>query len=61
VTGLSQLDVGISFVGGVGIVVIATMLDRVTRALARQDRESPWRIFSRGKRPEPGATEAKAG
>jgi hypothetical protein len=37
------------------------MLDRITRALARQDRESPWRIFSRGKRPEPGATEAKAG
>ncbi len=61
VTGLSQLNVGISFVGGVGIVVIAIMLDRITRALARQDRESPWRIFSRGKRPEPGATEAKAG
>ncbi|HEU4848774.1 MAG TPA: ABC transporter permease subunit, partial [Rubrobacteraceae bacterium] len=32
VTGLSQLNVGISFVGGVGIVVIAIMLDRVTRA-----------------------------
>src|SRR3712207_4087122 len=61
VTGLSQLNVGISFVGGVGIVVIAIMLDRITRALARQDRESPWRIFSRGKRPESGATEAKAG
>ena len=37
VTGLSQLNVGISFVGGVGIVVIAIMLDRITRALARQD------------------------
>jgi glycine betaine/proline transport system permease protein len=61
VTGLSQLDVGISFVGGVGIVVIAIMLDRITRALGRQDREGPWRIFSRGKSPEPGATEGKAG
>ena len=61
VTGLSQLDVGISFVGGVGIVVIAIMLDRITRALARRDRESAWRIFSRGKKSEPGTTEGKAG
>jgi glycine betaine/proline transport system permease protein len=36
VTGLSQLNVGISFVGGVGIVVIAIMLDRVTRAMTRR-------------------------
>ena len=62
VTGLSQLNVGLSFVGGVGIVVIAIMLDRVTRALARRDRESPWKIFSRGKKkPEPDAAEGKAG
>src|SRR5918997_6741237 len=48
VTGLSQLDVGISFVGGVGIVVIAIMLDRITRALARQDGGGGARkIFSR--------------
>ena len=59
VAGLSQLDVGVSFVGGVGIVVIAIMLDRITRAMARRDRESAWRIFSRGKRPESGATEGK--
>ncbi len=61
VTGLSQLNVGTSFVGGVGIVVIAIVLDRVTRALARRDRESPLKIFSRGKRPEPDAAEGKAG
>jgi glycine betaine/proline transport system permease protein len=36
VTGLSQLNVGISFVGGVGIVIIAIMLDRVTRGLERK-------------------------
>jgi glycine betaine/proline transport system permease protein len=59
VAGLSQLDVGVSFVGGVGIVVIAIMLDRITRAMARSDRESAWRVFSRGKRPESGATEGK--
>jgi glycine betaine/proline transport system permease protein len=61
VAGLSQLDVGVSFVGGVGIVVIAIMLDRITRALGRRDRESPLKILSRGKRSEPGATEGKAG
>jgi glycine betaine/proline transport system permease protein len=59
VAGLSQLDVGVSFVGGVGIVVIAIMLDRITRAMARRDKESAWRIFSRGKRPESGATGGK--
>jgi glycine betaine/proline transport system permease protein len=61
VTGLSQLNVGISFVGGVGIVVIAIMLDRVTRALARRDRGGGPKIFSRGKRPEPGAVDGEAG
>ena len=57
VTGLSQLDVGTSFVGGVGIVVIAIMLDRVTRALARSG--GP-KIFSRGKGSDEGAPEGKA-
>ena len=62
VTGLSQLNVGTSFVGGVGIVVIAIMLDRVTRAMAdKKDRQGVSRIFSRRKRPEPGAAEGKAG
>src|ERR687898_3650982 len=60
VTGLSQLNVGISFVGGVGIVVIAIMLDRVTRAMTRGDRKSPWRFFSRGKKPEPDAAGGEA-
>jgi glycine betaine/proline transport system permease protein len=64
VTGLSQLDVGVSFVGGVGIVVIAIMLDRITRALAkRRDREGTTGIFSRGKRSsrDSVAAEAKTG
>jgi glycine betaine/proline transport system permease protein len=59
VLGLGQLDVGISFVGGLGIVVIAIMLDRITRALARRDRKSAWRIFSRGKGPGSDASEGK--
>ena len=49
VTGLSQLNVGTSFVGGVGIVVIAIMLDRVTRALASREKGGAPSIFSRGK------------
>lgn len=57
VTGLSQLNVGTSFVGGVGIVVIAIMLDRVTRALARSG--GP-KILSRGKGSGEGASEGKA-
>jgi glycine betaine/proline transport system permease protein len=36
VSGLTQLDVGAAFVGGVGIVIIAIMLDRVTRGLERR-------------------------
>jgi glycine betaine/proline transport system permease protein len=35
VLGLQQLDVGRAFVGGVGIVIIAIYLDRVTRGLGR--------------------------
>src|SRR5215208_6907255 len=50
VTGLSQLNVGISFVGGVGIVVIAIMLDRITRAMTRGEKGGASKIFSRGKR-----------
>ena len=36
VRGLSQLDVGKAFIGGVGIVIIAIYLDRVTRNLGRR-------------------------
>ncbi len=36
VAGLGQLDVGAAFVGGLGIVVIAIMLDRVTRGLEKR-------------------------
>lgn len=60
VTGLSQLDVGISFVGGVGIVVIAIMLDRITRAMAKQDGGGGPRIFSRRKDTGTGAPEGEA-
>ncbi len=36
VVGLGNLDVGASFVGGVGLVILAIMLDRSTRGLGRK-------------------------
>ena len=60
VSGLSQLNTGLSFVGGVGIVVIAIMLDRITRALARQDGGGGPRILSRRKGSGANAPEEKA-
>ena len=36
VSGLSQLDVGAAFVGGVGIVILAIILDRVTRGIEKR-------------------------
>jgi glycine betaine/proline transport system permease protein len=64
VTGLGQLDVGTAFVGGIGIVIIAIMLDRVTRGMEKsRETGGIFKRLSRGKRSEgdPGAAEAKAG
>ena len=36
VIALGQLDVGAAFVGGIGIVILAIMLDRVTRGMERR-------------------------
>ena len=41
VRGLSQLDVGRAFIGGVGIVIIAIYLDRVTRPLGSVIQRKP--------------------
>jgi hypothetical protein len=70
VRGLSQLNVGQAFVGGVGIVIIAIYLDRVTRNLgriARQRGKRGRRVVSKilpHKKAEPGDLDtagAKAG
>ena len=37
VVGLSSLDVGQALIGGLGIVVIAIILDRTTRSLAERE------------------------
>jgi len=62
VRGLSQLDVGRAFIGGLGIVIIAIYLDRVTRNLGRRPRGKRGisRLLPRTKgRPDPQADDAE--
>lgn len=45
--GIGRLDMGLATVGGLGIVILAIVLDRMTQALIRQDRHAQqW--FERG-------------
>ncbi len=47
--GIGRLDMGLAVVGGIGIVVLAIILDRLTQALARSERERGGsRILDRG-------------
>ena len=55
--GLGQLNVGLSFVGGVGIVIIAVILDRITRGMERG--QGGLSSLRSGKKPAP--TEGSAG
>jgi len=65
VRGLSQLDVGRAFIGGVGIVIIAIYLDRVTRnlgrrPLGRKGKRGISKLLRRTKgRPDPQADDAE--
>lgn len=40
--GTGSLDVGLAAVGGLGIALIAIMLDRITQAIGQADRHTPW-------------------
>lgn len=44
--GTSSLNVGLAAVGGLGIVLIAIMLDRISQAVGQADSQVPW--FERG-------------
>src|ERR671912_1806963 len=57
--GLGNLDVGTSFVGGVGIVILAIILDRITRGFERRDRAGIAMILSR-KRSNPASPDPLA-
>lgn len=41
--GVGRLDVGLAAVGGLGIMVLAIMLDRITQAMGKVSRQSSWR------------------
>lgn len=41
--GIGRLDMGLATIGGVGIVILAIILDRVTQALGQSRREKPTR------------------
>lgn len=41
--GIGQLDMGLATVGGVGIVILAVILDRLTQALGQDQRDRAWR------------------
>jgi glycine betaine/proline transport system permease protein len=45
--GIGRLDVGLAAVGGLGIVMLAVVLDRLTQSLS-QPRRKPGEIWSQG-------------
>jgi len=47
--GIGRLDMGLAVIGGIGIVVLAIILDRMTQALAQSERErGGQRMLDRG-------------
>jgi glycine betaine/proline transport system permease protein len=60
--GLGNLDVGAALVGGLGIVILAIVLDRITRGFERKDRMGISMIRSRKQpNPEPGTAGGGSG
>ncbi|PWI33962.1 proline/glycine betaine ABC transporter permease ProW [Vibrio albus] len=46
--GIGRLDMGLAAVGGVGIVILAILLDRVTQAIGEDSRDNKTRWFHHG-------------
>lgn len=46
--GIGRLDVGLAAVGGLGIVLLALVLDRLTQAMGNKDKECKVRWFQKG-------------
>ena len=46
--GIGRLDMGLAAVGGVGIVLLAVVLDRLTQALGEKNRHTHLRWFEKG-------------
>lgn len=46
--GIGRLDIGLAAVGGLGIVLLAVILDRITQAMGKKDKSEKTRWFERG-------------
>ncbi|MFK0276647.1 ABC transporter permease [Ensifer sp. NPDC090286] len=51
-TGIQRLDVGTGFEGGLAVVILAVILDRITQSFGKE-RTSPWRVLFRRRREQP--------
>ena len=58
-TGIQRLDVGTGFEGGIAVVILAVILDRITQSLGK-DRASLWRSLFRRQADQPVASTAAA-
>lgn len=46
--GIGRLDMGLASIGGLGIVLLAIVLDRLTQAMGQPDRNQVGRWYQRG-------------
>lgn len=51
-TGIQRLDVGTGFEGGLAVVILAVILDRITQSFGKE-RASPWRALFRRRQEQP--------
>ena len=58
-TGIQRLDVGTGFEGGIAVVILAVILDRITQSLGKE-RAAPWRRLFRRQAQQPVASTATA-
>lgn len=58
-TGIQRLDVGTGFEGGLAVVILAVILDRITQSLGKE-RANPWRALFRRQAQQPAASAATA-
>lgn len=58
-TGIQRLDVGTGFEGGIAVVILAVILDRITQSFGKE-RAGLWRALFRRQAPQPAASTATA-
>lgn len=47
-TGIGRLDVGLAAIGGLGIVLLAIILDRLTQEAGKKDKNDKRRWYQKG-------------